>query len=57
MIIYLFFFWSNECSQIEFVAENIRVLISGEEIAEHNFKFFNEDYNYHYAKISISKFF
>ena len=39
-----FFVWSNECSQIEFVAENIRALISGEEIeVEHNFRFFNEE--------------
>ena len=39
-----FFIWSNECSQIEFVAENLRALISGKEIeVEHNFRFFNED--------------
>ena len=39
-----FFIWSNECSQIKFVAENIRALISGKEIeVEHNFRFFNEE--------------
>ena len=38
-----FFIWSNECSQIEFLAENIRALIFGKEIeVEHNFRFFNE---------------
>ena len=39
-----FFIWSNECSQIEFVAENLRALIFGKEIeVEHNFRFFNEE--------------
>ena len=39
-----FFIWSNECSQIKFLAENIRALISGKEIeVEHNFRFFNEE--------------
>tara|TARA_B100001989_G_C24499679_1_gene444172 strand:- start:194 stop:1012 length:819 start_codon:yes stop_codon:yes gene_type:complete len=39
-----FFIWSNECSQIEFVAENVRALISGKKIeVEHNFRFFDEE--------------
>ena len=39
-----FFVWSNDCSQIEFVAENLRSLITGKKIdVTHNFVFFNEE--------------
>ena len=39
-----FFIWSNDCSQIEFVAENVRALIFGKEIeVAHNFRFFDEE--------------
>tara|TARA_B100000886_G_C20419740_1_gene490960 strand:+ start:1444 stop:2262 length:819 start_codon:yes stop_codon:yes gene_type:complete len=39
-----FFVWNKECGQIEFVAENIRSIISGENIEiTHNFRFFSED--------------
>ena len=38
-----FFIWSNDCCQIEFVAENLRSLITGKRIeVTHNFIFFNE---------------
>ncbi len=38
-----FFIWSNDCSKIEFVAENLRGLIIGKKIeVTHNFVFFNE---------------
>tara|TARA_A100001035_G_C27771964_1_gene496844 strand:+ start:400 stop:1212 length:813 start_codon:yes stop_codon:yes gene_type:complete len=39
-----FFIWSKNCSKIEFIAENLRALISGEEVEIiHHFKFFSED--------------
>ena len=39
-----FFIWSNKCSHIDFIAENLRALIIGEQITvTHNFKFFDED--------------
>ena len=39
-----FFVWSNNCYKIEFIAENIRSLITGEKIeVTHNFIFFNEE--------------
>ena len=39
-----FFVWSNSCTKIEFVAENIRSLITGKKIeVTHNFVFFNEE--------------
>ena len=39
-----FFIWSNDCCQIEFVAENLRSLITGKKIeVTHNFIFFNEE--------------
>ena len=39
-----FFIWSNDCCQIEFIAENLRSLITGKKIeVTHNFIFFNEE--------------
>lgn len=39
-----FFVWSKNCSRIEFVAENLRSLITGKKIeVTHNFIFFNEE--------------
>ena len=39
-----FFIWSEDCCQIEFVAENLRSLITGKKVeVTHNFIFFNEE--------------
>ena len=39
-----FFIWSDDCCQIEFVAENLRSLITGKKVeVTHNFIFFSEE--------------
>ena len=38
------FIWSSKCTQINFIAENIRALILGKKVdVIHNFKFFSKD--------------
>ena len=54
-----FFIWSNKCKHIDFVAENTRALMLGNEVkVTHNFKFFNENGQviYH-QKHNTNKFF
>ena len=42
-----FFVWNKNCKKIDFIAENVRGLVSSKKIlVSHNFKFFSKDGNY-----------